>query len=342
MNTIIQKNANMMSRTIKKVLAIDTAVLKSIDNTSCDFQRSKSYRGAITCATNCKIKDELKNILNPLDSGDFIFEVPQKIYKALSMKVLHVNFPKQLYNVSAKMKNNYFLITNNIDSYKIEVDTGTYTIQHLVSSINKQILNITGISTDDVAFDYDCTTNRVGVVFKTSDTKINFGQNACSLSGFETTLGWMLGFRTEELPIECNYTATNIVIIAEAAPEIEIPYLYIAVNDYNRNNNDVYSTTVNRESNILAKVPLVNSIATCKECCEDSSGVCGDGDSKLIDVLETRVNETFFDIMNRQREYFSPINVDKLKIQFLDRFERVMDFGENSINCVIEFECLYS
>ena len=126
-------------------------------------------------------------------------------------------------------------------------------------------------------------------------------------------------------------------------------YLYIAVDDYNRNNNDVYSTTVNRESNILAKIPLVNSIVTCKECCKDSNGICrdgnsicGDDNSKLIDVLETNVNETFFDIMNRQREYFSPINVDKLKIQFLDRFERVMDFGENSINCVIEFECLYS
>ena len=235
MNTIIQKNANMMSRTIKKALAIDTAVLKLIDNTSCKFQRSKSYRGTITCATNCKTKDELKNILNPLDSGDFIFEVPQKIYKALNMKVLHVNLPKQLYNVSAKMKNNYFLVTKGADSHKIEVNTGTYTIQHLVSSINKQILNTDGISTDDIAFDYDCKTNRVGVVFKTPDTKINFGQNACSLSGFETTLGWMLGFMTEEIPIACDYTIDanieNIVIIAEAAPEIEIPYLYIAVND---------------------------------------------------------------------------------------------------------------
>ena len=343
MNNIIRKNPNMASRTIKKVLSIDTAVLKTLHSTACDFKKSKSY-GAIACKTNCDTKDKLKNILNPLDSADFIFEVPQKIYKILSMKVLHVNFPKRLYNVSEKMKNNYFTITKDGNApIKIQIDTGSYTIQRLVSSINKQITNAAGITTtDDIAFDYDCKTNRVGILFKNSGVKINFGQNACSSSNFETTLGWMLGFRTEEIPIGCNFLEDNTVIAAEAIPEIEIPYIYIAVDDYNRNNNDVYSTTVNRESNILAKIPLTTTIQECTECCEDDNGVCTSDITSRVDIPISKVNETFFDIMNREREYFSPIDLEKLKIQFLDRFERVMDFGDNTAECVIEFECLYS
>lgn len=343
MNTVVKKFSNMEARNIKKVISIDTAVLRTLDNTSCEYKRSKSYTGAIACAINCGIKDDFKNILNPLDSGNFIFELPQKIYKLLSMKVIHVDLPKRMYNISEKLRNNHFTLVENGVSKEISINTGSYTISHLICAINK-VLKQQGVNDgtsdeEQTFFDYDCKTNRVGLHVD-GDNRVIFTQTKCSFTNFETTLGWILGFRAERVPYACS--AYPQVFVGDAAPELDIPYVYMCVNDFNRNNNEVYSTTVNRQSNILAKIPLKTTMASCKECCVEDTEICDCTDGALIEVPETTINETFFDIMNREREYFSPINLEKMQIQFLDRFERIMDFGEDTINCCIEFECMYS
>ena len=107
-------------------------------------------------------------------------------------------------------------------------------------------------------------------------------------------------------------------IVAEASPSIRMDYLYMIVDEYNRNKNDEYMTTANKFSNVLAKVPLAttnNGISVTYDC---------------------------FYYINRKRTYFSPINVEKLKIQLLDRFGRKVDLGINTINASVEFECAYS
>ena len=105
-------------------------------------------------------------------------------------------------------------------------------------------------------------------------------------------------------------------IISEASPSINMDYVYVVVDDFNRNKNNEYMTTANKFSNVLAKIPLINR-----------QGVVSLGDIRSI---------------YKQRTYFSPVNIEKLRIRLLDRFGRKIDLGINTINATIEFECAYS
>ena len=107
-------------------------------------------------------------------------------------------------------------------------------------------------------------------------------------------------------------------IVAEASPSIKMDYMYMIVDEFNRNKNDEYMTLANKFSNVLAKVPLRNT----------TSGIS--------------VDYEIFKEINRKRIYFSPINVEKINVKFLDRFGRKVDLGINAINATLEFECAYS
>jgi len=107
-------------------------------------------------------------------------------------------------------------------------------------------------------------------------------------------------------------------IVAEASPSIKMDYVYMVVDEFNRNKNDEYMTSANKFSNVLAKIPLINTI----------HGIS--------------VDNVIFREINRKRTYFSPINIEKLNVKFLDRFGRKIDLGINTINTTIEFECVYS
>lgn len=105
-------------------------------------------------------------------------------------------------------------------------------------------------------------------------------------------------------------------IIGEASPSINIEYIYVIVDDFNRNKNDEYITTANKFSNVLAKIPIITR-----------QGQIFIGDIKTI---------------HKQRTYFSPVNIEKLRIKLLDRYGRKLDLGINTINATIEFDCEYS
>ena len=105
-------------------------------------------------------------------------------------------------------------------------------------------------------------------------------------------------------------------IIGEASPSILIDYVYVVVDDFNRNKNDEYMTSANKFSNVLAKIPLITR-----------QGQIFIGDIKTI---------------HKQRTYFSPVNIEKLRVKILDRFGRKLDLGINTINATIEFDCEYS
>jgi len=187
-----------------------------------------------------------------------------------------------------------------------------------VDVVTATAIDVDTVEVKKIKFEYK---NDKFVVTVPKGVQLSFGQNGCSSDyGFSASLGWMMGFRTENVPIVP--LSEKVRVTAEAMPEMDLKYAYMVVNDFNRNNNNTYSTTVNRQSNILAKIPLRKN---------------------NDDIYE--INETFcasFDEMVRYRDYFSGIDLEKLEIQFIDRFERIMDFGNSSVNCCLNFDCIYS
>lgn len=425
MDLVIQRDGNIKQKLIKRVLSIDTALLSTFRYTFCKVDKTKCFlacRGDggcvpicdkknlsldmsddiqkfktshTQCHKECVARNNFKNRAFPIDSADFTMDTPEKIYKALTMKLAHVSLPKKIYNISPELKNNYFRIWEEGSVEHIfEIPAGMYSVKELVNVISIAVEKL------DVRFYYDRIIDRVYILSKNSEILvIDFSHMAgCQNMDDNTTLGWALGFRlpayttdtfqsykgtdyqTEPISqdmIEGNWpdpkyrgygdkytmpflrgeavnvnSVTNVTtgapildptdqedlvggdvaqnvedgiaarpneiygIIGEASPSLSIDYIYVVVDDFNRNKNDEYMTTANKFSNVLAKIPLLTR-----------QGQILIGDIKTI---------------YKQRTYFSPVNIEKLRVKLLDRFGRKLDLGINTINATIEFECAYS
>ena len=425
MDLVIQRDNKIKQKLIKRVLSIDTALLNTFRYTFCNVNKTKCFlacRGGghvpmcdkknlsldmndniqkfktshTQCHKECVARNNFKNRAFPIDSADFMMDTPEKIYKALTMKLAHISLPKKIYNITPELKNNYFSIWENESTEHIfEIPPGMYSVKELVNVISIAVKDL------NIRFYYDKVIDRVYILSKenTENHVIDFSHMAgCQSMDDNTTLGWALGFRLPAYTtdtfssykgtdyqdisdktqdkIEGNWpdakyrgygdkytmpflrgeainidsttnvtvgapildptdqedfvtvTAENIEdgvaarpnqiygIISEASPSIQIDYVYVTVDDFNRNKNDEYMTTANKFSNVLAKIPLITR-----------QGQIFIGDIKTI---------------YKQRTYFSPVNIEKLRVKILDRFGRKLDLGINTINATIEFDCEYS
>ena len=52
-------------------------------------------------------------------------------------------------------------------------------------------------------------------------------------------------------------------------------------------------------------------------------------------------DDDFSDSINRTREYFGPVDIQKLHIQFLDEYGRVVDFNNMDWSCELTFNSVY-
>ena len=198
--------------------------------------------------------------------------------------------------------------------------------------------------------------------FKKS-TWVDCSDNICSLDfrlpdenrDIKLNLGWILGFRKEfyccnDYVLEedvwtqsktgcwpCKQYNTDISLnslevwgdnqpygfISEGNLDLAGPkYLFIIVNDYNNNVHNKYTSisygSVNiSSSNILAKIPM-----------SYSKNVVGFNNNS--------------DMIPKSREYFGPVTIEKLHIKIIDDMGRIVDFNNNDISLLLDFDCVYN
>ena len=111
--------------------------------------------------------------------------------------------------------------------------------------------------------------------------------------------------------------------IAEGVLDITGPkYLFLVINDFNNNVHNKYTSLVKSSismpaSNILARISMpygVNEIGY-----DDTS-----------------------DLIPKTREYFGPVRIEKLHIQLVDEFGRIVDLNNNDFSLLLDFQCLYN
>jgi hypothetical protein len=132
-------------------------------------------------------------------------------------------------------------------------------------------------------------------------------------------LGWQLGFRNAE-NISKNSTTGNMQgsVVSEALVAIRSTnYLFIAIDDYNNSVNDYYSAVFSESFAIKNIITRVN-----------------------VGFLQD-VNEASSIQLNRQRCFFGPVNIQKLRITLYDNFGRVIDLNNMDWNIELIFECVY-
>jgi hypothetical protein len=145
-------------------------------------------------------------------------------------------------------------------------------------------------------------------------------------------LGWQLGYRTNVYdsgpPVVID--ASNIVppcpVISEGLCYIKGPqYLFVAIDDYNNNVNNyyisAYTDSINN-NNILARINLASI--------QQSNG-----------VYQTGEDDGFSTQINRSRNYFGPVNIEKLRITLYDEYGRIVNLNNMDWSCALMFEQVY-
>ena len=132
-------------------------------------------------------------------------------------------------------------------------------------------------------------------------------------------LGWNLGFRNAEYISNNNGTGTYGAVVSEALAAFKATsYIFIAIDDFNNSVNDYYSAVFSDSFAIKNIITRVN-VGVLREISEPSSTQ-----------------------LNRQRNFFGPVNIQKLHITLYDNFGRIVDLNNMDWNMELIFECVYS
>jgi hypothetical protein len=132
-------------------------------------------------------------------------------------------------------------------------------------------------------------------------------------------LGWNLGFRNAEYISNNNGTGTLGAVVSEALAAFKAAsYIFIAIDDYNNSVNDYYSAVFSDSFALKNVITRVN-VGLLREISEASSTQ-----------------------LNRQRNFFGPVNIQKLHITLHDNFGRIIDLNNMDWNMELIFECVYN
>jgi len=131
-------------------------------------------------------------------------------------------------------------------------------------------------------------------------------------------LGWSLGFRNAEYISNNNGVGNFGSVVSEALAAFKAAsYIFVAVDDYNNSVNDYYSAVFTDSYAIKNVITRVN-VGLLREISEASSTQ-----------------------LNRQRNFFGPVNIQRLHITLYDNFGRIIDLNNMDWNMELIFECVY-
>lgn len=322
-------------------------------------------------------RNELKQMLS-IDSlfrdnsetsstGDFVFTFQEPMRNVVSMKLCGLELPNIWYSFSTKKRNNEFNITfKNVNNgtgffynktYKVVIPDGNYTVGEFELMINNLFRNTDPNGALDMLKVYvDNITGRVIIrAHELSDSdlgsspapydptssyyspnlyyEIDFVLDDEPERSLYRNSGWMMGFKEEFYAVSNIDTFIDYTTYATAAVTYKNylksegiygsginTYVFLVLDDYNNNFKDSIYSGKDKEyihDNIIARVP-VNS-----------------GSNTLMFNNPS-------DLVFRQRDYFGPVKIDKLRVQLVDRFGEVIDLNENNFSFSLEFTQLYS
>ena len=273
-------------------------------------------------------------------STNFQLNLPEKITNVVSMSLTAIEIPQTYYNISESYGNNFLYIATRDQffyDYRIfTIPDGNYTASTLISTLNLLLcpLYSDGLECEDSLFSYiefvldvgkdGSGSGRVVLQRKTRDQPLLFINldftrdidGNVDNKPISQKLGWTLGFLFDKYEGCITYES-------EAPVQIDtIPYFYLAIDDYNRNCNN---TVVNAYLHsvlppfVLARFSVKNTI----------------GDFSNIRLVEKD------GLLGGVRDYFGPVDIQRLKIQLLDSYGRVIDLQGRDFSFCLTFQIMY-
>jgi hypothetical protein len=147
-------------------------------------------------------------------------------------------------------------------------------------------------------------------------------------------LGWQLGYRTAVYELgggtdSAGSTSPGIPqsAVSEGVCLITGPqYVFLCIDDYNNNVNNYYASAYGSSTiapNIIARLNIKQQI--------NSAGAYG--------VVS---GESLSTSLTYSREYFGPVDIQRIRITLVDDFGRVLDLNNMDWSFALMFECVYS
>ena len=176
----------------------------------------------------------------------FTFNLSAPIEKAVSLTLYSYQIPTTWYGFSAQLGNSFFMYNGVI----ITIPDANYSPQSIVDTINA--LAQLNMATTSLVLAYNAQTNRisftntdtlpVSVIFFIQDNIVNFANcgnyiiSSFQTFGVNTTLGWLLGFRTPQNTTTGDVNLElppNTTVMADVAPDTYGPkYFNLSIEDY--------------------------------------------------------------------------------------------------------------
>ena len=305
-------------------------------------------------AMNSKFRDDYYGTL----STDYLTTLPTKLKEVVSMELTGFEFPNTYFQISKSLGNNYFWLGWQKTSalvlawYYISIPDGTYKRETMQNMINTQIQKATGkpstecpqcsIDTQSLrtVFALPITINNPAAflqlafnrtrgpaqtptgnkTYTTTDaSQNNIAPPEINLSNstIAQNFGWILGYRMAE------YKASTAYVSEGVYDSWGTKYLYVIVNDFQKNYTNlvepIYNSSLGRD-NILARISLAPLLTTISE-----------GTS-----LADQFNPGDF-----VRNYFGPVDIEKLRVTIVDEFGRVINLNNMDMSLALTFVCLY-
>ena len=267
---------------------------------------------AQTVILNSLFREDYKNT----SSTDFSLVLPYQFKNVLSVRLSSIQLPNVLYCFSKAKMNNLFYVSEcgdgPITSGPVILPDGNYTLSQLASTLQQAMneqLDINPPRFEVIAHE---TTQKITIMNNRNVFSINFLKDIES-KDFNSTFGWIIGFR------QINYHGSAVYTSEAVYNSVASDYIYFILNDFNHSQSQNILAMYSKSyigNNILAMIPLTSN----------SFHICFDNGSDFIE---------------KKRDYFGPVNLQRLKIELRNQYGELLDLNCMDFSFSLEVELGY-
>ena len=259
-------------------------------------------------------------------STDFTIVLPYYFKNVLSLRLSSLQLPNDIYCISKFNGNNTFFIEENATGINgiITFPDGNYSSISAFATLLQTTINTQlSISPDRFIVSFDPNSNKITISNTLSNFTMIFNEskntdaqrtkNCVDIEKIYKRFGWIVGYRNNAYIDNNSYTTE--AVYNGAYPN----YIYFVLNDFNnsqaQNVFGMYSKSIIGD-NILGMIPIT---------------------SQPFYVNFTNGN----DVIERKREYFGPVRIQRLKIELLNQYGDIINLNNMDYSFSLELEIGY-
>jgi len=359
--TVIPKNYKLDTMdlpTIEKIPTRENELVKRTDTTFL-YTSPSDYLPGILNPLNTRVITKCINIdtryrdnIYATQCSDFVLQLPMRLTKVVSMQLAALEFPVTFYGISSYYGNNFLYLAveyikidesvpSNLTGETLTVEKtfiipdGNYNAVDFIDCLNHLLSpkNIEGEFVEPycifsyIHFKLDISTSGSGSGKVTIDTHCEYRANIKEIKmdftrdihgnpdsiKLSSKIGWNLGFIRPKYSGAYCYTAETII------EPSTIRYIYLAVDDFTTSSNNHFISVFNNSffsPDILARISIKGSYF-----------------SLLM--------ENDYTIISEPRNYFGPVDIQKLRIRLFDENGRILSMNHSNFSFCLNLKLLY-